>query len=303
MRLLVVMRSGILLIDKPAGITSAGVVGRVKWLLKADKVGHAGTLDPDATGLLIILVNGATKVASYAADGVKRYSGVIRLGVTTSTDDLAGEILSESGAISDFDIVAAAAQSFVGTIEQVPPRVSAVKIGGRRAHDRARSGEEFEIKPRSVQIHTFELAPISRDRLSYRVECSPGTYVRSLARDLGSALGCGGAVESIRREASGGFRVNDAIPLEEVSWGGLREWLPLLPNVSCVALPSAQCEALLNGRQDALKSVGRRDDFIAFPANQIVAYRAVDGAEPLGLLKKTSDGEVVIQVNVERTLS
>lgn len=297
------MRSGILLIDKPAGITSAGVVGRVKWLLKAEKVGHAGTLDPDATGLLIILVNGATKVASYAADGVKRYSGVIRLGVTTSTDDLAGETISESELIPEFTEVAAAARAFLGAIEQTPPRVSAVKIGGRRAHDRARRGEEFEIKPRSVQIDTFELAPISRDQIRYHVECSPGTYVRSLARDLGSALGCGGAVESIRREASGGFKVDDAINLEEVSWDGLREWLPLLPNVSCVALPSAQCEALLNGRQDALKILGRRDDFIALSSGQIVAYRAEDGAEPLGLLKKMSDGEVVIQVNVERSLS
>jgi tRNA pseudouridine55 synthase len=216
---------------------------------------------------------------------------------------MAGDVISECKDIPDFSAVAAAAASFVGRIEQVPPRVSAVKIGGKRAHHRARCGEDFEIKPRVVEVHRLEVAPLSQDRISYLVECSPGTYVRSLARDIGASLGCGGAVESIRRVSSGGFRVDDAISLEQVSWDRLQEWLLLLPEVACVALPVTECEALLNGRQDALKALSSRPEFSRLLVDQLIAYRTVDGTEPLGLLRKVGSGDMVIQVNVERSIA
>ena len=296
------MRSGILLIDKPTGITSAGVVARVKRALRADKVGHAGTLDPDATGLLIILVNGATKVASYAADGTKRYSGVIQFGLTTSTDDIAGEILTRSELLPDFSEVVRLSKSFLGTIEQIPPRVSAVKINGRRAHDRARKGEEFEIKARSVEVFRFDLAPLSLNRISYVIECSPGTYVRSLGRDLGAALGCGGTVESIRREASGGFSVDDAISFEDASYDTLKDWTSLLPRVSAVRLPRGECEALLNGRQESLRALTSHPQLGGLQSEALISYGCDGGSEYLGLLKKNGAGEIVIQVNVERSV-
>lgn len=296
------MRSGIFLIDKPAGVTSAGVVGRVKRILKAEKVGHAGTLDPDATGLLIILVNGATKVASFAADGMKRYSGVMQLGVTTSTDDLAGEVLSVNAAVPSFSIIQEQSKQFVGSISQVPPRVSAIKVGGKRAHKLVRQGEDFELKARSVDVYRFDISPLDGGKVSYVIECSPGTYVRSLARDLGDVCGCGGAVESIRREVSGGFSLEGSISLEDISWERLRDWTLLLPGLPVVRLCDTRCLDLLNGRQGALKEVSSLAPVAALPIDSLLAYGREGSAESLGLLRKTSSGEVVIQVNLERGL-
>jgi tRNA pseudouridine55 synthase len=297
------MRSGIFLIDKPAGVTSAGVVGRVKRTLKAEKVGHAGTLDPDATGLLMVLVNGATKVASFAADGMKRYSGVMQLGVTTSTDDLAGEVLSVNAAVPEFSTILNQSKNFVGTISQVPPRVSAIKVGGKRAHKLVRQGEQFELKARSVEVYRFDISPLDGGKVSYLVECSPGTYVRSLARDLGEACGCGGAVESIRREASGGFSLEGSISLEDISWDRLQNWTQLLPGLPIVRLSDSRCFDLLNGRQGALREVSLIEEVAKLPVDSLLAYGCEGRVESLGLLRKTSSGDVVIQVNLERALS
>ena len=249
------MHSGIILIDKPAGITSAGVVGRVKRVLGAERVGHAGTLDPDATGLLVILVNGATRVASYAAEGTKRYSGVMRLGVTTSTDDMAGEVLSESSEIPAFEKVVEASRQFTGPIQQIPPKVSAIKVQGKRAHKLSREGQEFELMAREVTVSRFDIAKVSPSSFSYVVECSPGTYVRSLARDIGEVLGCGGAVESIRREKSGPLSVDGGISLEQISWGHLQDWSLLIPHIPRVEIPEEMAAAILNGHQLTLKRV------------------------------------------------
>ena len=294
------MHSGIILIDKPAGITSAGVVGRVKRLLEAERVGHAGTLDPDATGLLVVLVNGATRVASYAADGTKRYSGVMRLGLTTSTDDMAGEVLTESSEVPLFEKVVEASRKFVGPIQQVPPKVSAIKVQGKRAHKMSREGEEFELAAREVSVFRFDISKVSDTSFSYVVECSPGTYVRSLARDIGEILGCGGAVESIRREKSGALSVEGAIPLEQISWGYLQDWSLLIPHIPRLEIPEEMAAAILNGHQLTLKRVAALPEVAALPRYSLFAYASKGEPETLGLLKVLASGELQVVINLGR---
>jgi tRNA pseudouridine55 synthase len=294
------MRSGILLIDKPAGITSAGVVGRVKRVLGAERVGHAGTLDPDATGLLVILVNGATRVASYAADGAKRYSGLIRLGITTTTDDISGDVLSECEDIPPFERVEAASKAFVGSIQQVPPRVSAIKVGGKRAHKMTRDGEAFELAPRTVTVSVFNVRKVSVNTFAYEIECSPGTYVRSLARDLGSALGCGATVESIRRERSGPLSVDNALQIDQVSWERLEDWSLLIPEVPRVELPEELAAAILTGHQQSLRVVRDNPAVSVLSPDSLVAYRSIRGRETLGLLRILPSSEVRVEINIGR---
>ena len=294
------MHSGILLIDKPAGITSAGVVGRVKRVLGAERVGHAGTLDPDATGLLVVLVNGATRVASYAADGAKRYSGAMRLGVTTSTDDLAGEVLETCDTIPSFEKVVEVSKRFMGAIKQVPPRVSSVKIQGQRAHKLTREGQTFELEAREVTVSRFDIVRISESSFGYVVECSPGTYVRSLARDIGEVLGCGGAVESIRRERSGPLSVEGAISLEQVSWGHLQDWSLLIPHIPRIEICEEMAAAILTGHQLTLKRVAELAEVAALPRYSVFAYASKGERETLGLLKISPSGELSVALNVGR---
>jgi len=294
------MHSGILFIDKPAGITSAGVVARVKRILGAERVGHAGTLDPDATGLLIVLVNGATRVASYAADGAKRYSGSMRLGVTTSTDDMAGEVLSESSAIPPFEQVVEACARFVGPIQQVPPKVSAIKVGGKRAHKLSREGHEFELLAREVVVSRFDTEKISETSFRYVVECSPGTYVRSLARDVGDSLGCGGAVESIRRERSGPFSVEGALTLEEIGWERLRDWSLLIPHIPRIEISEESAAAIRNGHQITLKRVAELPEVASLPRPSLFCYASKGDPETLGLLNVLPTGELQVALNLGR---
>lgn len=294
------MHSGIILIDKPAGMSSAGVVARVKRTLGAERVGHAGTLDPDATGLLVVLVNGATRVASYAADGIKRYTGRIRLGITTTTDDLGGDIIEQSADIPVFEAVREASTKLAGTYQQLPPKVSAKKVGGKRAYDMTRRGVEFELTTREVTVSLFGLTAVSVESIEYEIECSPGTYVRAIARDLGSALGCGAAVESIRRERSGPLSLDGAIQLEQVEWGQLKDWAALIPHIPRVTMPEDLSSAILNGHQKSLAKVRELPQFRALPRDCLVAYASEGDQETLGLLKISTNGEVTVELNVGR---
>jgi tRNA pseudouridine55 synthase len=294
------MRNGVVLIDKVANMSSAAVVARVKRHLKADKVGHAGTLDPDATGLLICLVNGATRVASYALDGMKVYSGTMRLGVRTSTDDMTGDVIEESTILPSFEAASRAARYFVGTIEQVPPKVSAIKVGGRRAYQLERAGHDVQLKGRQVVVEQFDVTEISDRTIGYRIVCSPGTYVRALARDLGEKLGCGAAAETIRREGSGHFSVSDAVALEDLSWDRVQDWSILVPHVPRIVVSSQLAIDLLQGRMAALSSVGP----LVAPLSEgveIVAY-AAEGreGETLGLLRLDGARNVGFELNVAR---
>ncbi|MBM3221289.1 MAG: tRNA pseudouridine(55) synthase TruB [Candidatus Rokubacteria bacterium] len=211
--------SGIVVVDKPAGVTSFDVVGLVRRRLGVRRVGHAGTLDPDATGVLPILLGEATKLMAYLADHEKVYRAVVRLGVRTDTQDLTGRVLSEVPVPAlDRTTVAAAARRFVGRIGQTPPMYSAVHHDGRRLYELAREGVEVERAPREVVVHAIDVEDVSGARVTLRVVCGKGTYVRTLAADIGDALGVGGAVEQLRRLRVGPFGDDDA-----VTWERLRD--------------------------------------------------------------------------------
>ncbi|MEV4735457.1 MULTISPECIES: tRNA pseudouridine(55) synthase TruB [unclassified Microbacterium] len=216
---------GILLVDKPAGLTSHDVVARVRRAFGTRKVGHAGTLDPLATGLLVIGIEGATRLLTYIVGADKTYETTIRLGITTSTDDAEGEIRARAeagviGAVTDAGIDAGV-RALTGRISQVPSSVSAIKVDGRRAYDRVRAGEEVVLAARDVTVSRFDV----RDRravdgaidLDAVVDCSSGTYIRSLARDLGAGLGVGGHLTALRRTKVGSFDVADAVTLDDLA--------------------------------------------------------------------------------------
>jgi len=209
---------GFLVLDKPAGLTSHGCVSRVRRAYGLKRVGHGGTLDPAVTGVLPIAVGAATRLLPYL-DGAKAYRGVVQLGLTTSTDDLAGEALERRAvpALTSAELERALAP-FRGAIQQRPPQVSAVHVDGVRAYARARRGEALELAERPVTIEHLELLAWdpATGQLELAVACSAGTYIRSLARDLGAALGCGGCLASLRRTAALGFGLEQAVPLERL---------------------------------------------------------------------------------------
>jgi len=228
--------NGILVIDKPAGMTSHDVVARVRKIFQTKKVGHAGTLDPDATGLLILGLGNATRLLSFAQDGPKRYVATASFGATTTTQDASGDVVETKPVEIDRNGVETAAQAFVGDIEQIPPMVSAVKVGGERLYKKARRGEEIERKPRPVAIHSLSVTSFSEDppEAVFDVTCSPGTYIRTLVHDIGARLGCGAHLKILRRIEASGFCEDDARSLDEVSVTDLRppiEILRALPKV------------------------------------------------------------------------
>ncbi len=247
---------GWLVVDKPAGITSTSVVNKVRWALDAKKAGHAGTLDPEATGVLAVALGEATKTVPWITDALKAYTFTVRLGQKTNTDDAEGEITDESAnRPTDEDIKAQLGQ-FVGDIMQIPPAFSAVKIDGERAYKRARDGEDFEIAARPLWVE--ELLLIDRpddDHVTLEMTCGKGGYVRSIARDLGDALGCFGHVRNLRRTWSGPFEAKDGVTIEQLDQNAKTDALdplilPLeaglddLPRVHC---PDASVTKLRNG--------------------------------------------------------
>ena len=217
-------RSGILLIDKPAGITSHDVVARTRKRAGTRKVGHAGTLDPMATGLLILGINNSTRLLTYLVGLDKEYFATIRLGSATDTDDADGDQTETAeperiAAVTEGDVSAALA-SFIGAISQVPSSVSAIRVDGKRAYTLVREGETVELAPRDVTVSELEVLDSRREvgyyDLDVRVRCSSGTYIRAIARDLGTALGVGGHLTALRRSMIGAFSVADAAELESL---------------------------------------------------------------------------------------
>jgi tRNA pseudouridine55 synthase len=208
---------GWLVLDKPAGVTSTAAVAILKRLTRAKKVGHAGTLDPLASGVLPIAFGEATKTVSYVMDGEKVYRFKVRWGIETDTDDSEGKSAAESATRPPREAVEAALPAFTGTIEQTPPRFSAIKVEGERAYDLARAGEEVSLAARPVEIHSLRLVETpDADHAVFEAECGKGTYVRAIARDLGRALGCLGHVCELRRTRVGSFGEDAAITLDEV---------------------------------------------------------------------------------------
>ncbi len=209
--------SGWLVVDKPAGLTSSAVVNKVRWAFDAKKAGHAGTLDPDATGILAIALGEATKTVPYITDDLKSYRFTVRLGQATNTDDAEGEVISQSDNRPDDQQIDAALLQFIGDIEQVPPQFSAVKVDGQRAYKLARAGEDLELVSRPLFVES--LTRIDRpdpDHVTLEMVCGKGGYVRSIARDLGEALGCFGHVRELRRLWSGPFDLSDAVSLDQI---------------------------------------------------------------------------------------
>jgi tRNA pseudouridine55 synthase len=204
--------TGVLLIDKPAGITSHDAVDRIRRALHTRKVGHGGTLDPLATGLLLIGVGRATRLLRFLIDLPKVYEGTGLLGVETATLDADGEVVRRSPVDVTEEKLRAAMARFLGTIEQVPPAYSAVKVAGRKSYEAARLGRPLEARPRQVRVNAFDLLSLQSPRFYFRVQCSAGTYVRSLVADVGRDLGCGAHLVALRRTAIGPYRVEDARP-------------------------------------------------------------------------------------------
>jgi tRNA pseudouridine55 synthase len=209
--------SGWIILDKPLGMGSTECVSKLKWLYQAAKCGHAGTLDPLASGMLPIALGEATKTVPYVMDGEKTYVFTVDFGAETNTDDLEGEVVRTSDLRPTQEAVEAALPSYIGEILQTPPAFSAVKINGERAYNLARDGEAVEIEPRRVVVHKLAMLEFSTERASFECECGKGTYVRALARDLGRKLGCLGHITQLRRTAVGPFDAADLVPLSELT--------------------------------------------------------------------------------------
>jgi tRNA pseudouridine55 synthase len=209
--------SGWIILDKPVGVTSTHAVSRVRRLFDAQKAGHAGTLDPLASGVLPLALGEATKTVPYVMDGEKRYLFTVRWGIETSTDDTEGEPVATSDVRPDEDAILAVLPQFVGTIEQVPPAFSAKKIDGERAYDLARDGEVVELEPSTITVHDLAyLGSPDADRALFEAHCGKGTYVRAIARDLGRALGTCGHVTSLRRTQVGPFDEHGTVTLDQL---------------------------------------------------------------------------------------
>ena len=211
--------NGWIVLDKPVGVTSTQAVSRLKRLFHANKCGHAGTLDPLASGMLPIAFGEATKTVSFVMDGTKVYRFTVRWGAQTSTDDTEGEVIAASDHRPSRAEIEAILPEFIGEILQVPPKFSAIKIGGERAYDLARDGEEVELEARPVEIDALTIVSHDGATTTFEAECGKGTYVRAIARDLGLALGCLGHVAHLRRTRVGPFAVADAATVEALRDG------------------------------------------------------------------------------------
>ena len=230
------MLHGFLNIDKPMGITSHDVVARIRRVAGQRRVGHGGTLDPLATGVLPIALGAATRLVDYLVEDRKAYRADVLLGITTTTDDAEGEIVAEQPVPAlDHAALQAALAPFIGMIRQVPPIYSAIQVGGQRMYDVARRGETVELAPRPVEIDQIDVVATQPPHVTLDVVCGKGTYIRALARDLGAALGCGAHLAALRRTAVGPLRIDAAVPLDDLTHDPTQLHAHLLPPAAAVA--------------------------------------------------------------------
>jgi tRNA pseudouridine55 synthase len=289
--------SGLVVVDKPGGMTSHDVVARVRRLVGTRKVGHAGTLDPMATGVLLLGVGKGTRLLGHLALADKRYAATVRLGVATTTDDAEGEVVSRKDVSRiDAEDVRAAAVAFVGAIDQVPSSVSAIKVDGRRAYALAREGRPVELAARPVTVHRLDVLEVRAGPadgvpvldVDVEVHCSTGTYVRALARDLGVALGVGGHLTRLRRTAVGPVEVDEAADLEAAQVAGRLHVVPLgeaAPRFfPCLALDAAQARDVSFGRALGVElpaEAGEGPVALTGPGGDLLAlYRAAQDGAP-----------------------
>ena len=244
--------NGWVVLDKPVGVTSTQAVARVKHAFNAAKAGHAGTLDPLASGLLPIALGEATKTVPFVQDGEKAYRFTVRWGEETSTDDAEGPVSARSAARPTLARIEAILPRFTGTILQRPPAFSAIKVDGERAYDRARDGEVFELAERAITVHDLRLLASEPDAATFEADCGKGTYVRALARDMGRMLGCLGHVTALRRTRVGPFREAASIPLarflEGNPYAALQPVAAGLAEVPCIVVDRAAAARLRQGQ-------------------------------------------------------
>lgn len=208
--------NGIILVDKPQDWTSHDVVAKLRGILHERRIGHSGTLDPLATGLLVVFVGRATRAVEFAEADSKEYIAGLRLGIATDTQDISGSIISRCDAIPARETVICAVNGFVGEIDQIPPMYSAIKVGGKKLYELARRGESVERKSRRISINSIDVVGEDGDDLLLKVSCSKGTYIRTLCHDIGEKLGCGACMSSLRRTAAGVFLIENAHSIEEI---------------------------------------------------------------------------------------
>ena len=260
------MKNGIIILHKGEGLTSQTAVNRIKRLLGAQKAGHTGTLDPLATGVLPILVGNAVKAGEYMLSSDKHYIATLRLGLTSDTEDITGVVEKTDAPIPEKEAVFAVLSDFRGEILQIPPMVSALKVGGKKLCDLAREGIVIEREARPITVHRLEAERLSEDSYRLDVVCSKGTYIRTLCADIGKALGCGGVMETLCRAEAAGFTLEDAHTLEEIEAMApeAREDLVLpvetvFKKYEAVVLPPFFARLAGNGQPIYLKKIGRTD--------------------------------------------
>jgi tRNA pseudouridine55 synthase len=267
---------GFILVDKPPGPTSHDVVANVRRALGIKRVGHAGTLDPPASGLLVVAVGPATRLVRFVQQQEKTYECRGVLGVTTSTLDAAGEVVERREVAIDPAAVSEAAAAFAGEIEQVPPAVSALKVGGERAYKRAARGETVELEPRRVVIHDIEVTSVDLPSFQMRVRCSTGTYIRSLVADIGDRLGAGAHVQSLRRTAIGSLSVADAIELDAITPEAVRGVADVLADLPHVEVDADDAVRARNGVK-LPADIDDGDVLLIGPSGAIGVFNAKDG--------------------------
>lgn len=277
---------GWIALDKPLGMTSTHAVAVVRRLLNAKKAGHAGTLDPLASGLLPLAFGEATKTVPYVVDGEKAYRFTVTFGVETDTDDAEGRIVSQSEARPSEQQILAALPKFTGAITQVPPRYSAIKIDGERAYDLARGGEAVELQPRIVEIHTLILLSFDGQSAVLEAECGKGTYVRAIARDLGRALGCFGYVTALRRTRVGPFTEADAVTLPSLE--------------ADVFAPAAALKSVDTGLRELVEVPVGGDAPMRLRRGQSIILRGRDAPAEGEIVYATNAGQVIAIGTVER---
>jgi tRNA pseudouridine55 synthase len=273
---------GLLLINKPKGLTSFGVVAKIKWLLHQKRVGHTGTLDPMATGVLPVLIGRSTVLCSHLLDADKEYIAGVKLGITTDTLDITGNVLSENTVSVTKEKLLEVLNTFMGKQLQIPPMYSALKKDGVRLYDLARQGAEVEREPREIEIFELELLNFSGDEFKIRVLCSKGTYIRSLADDIGKALGTGAALTSLQRTKTAGFNIGECVDLDSLTPENISDFLKsdelAVLNYPVVSVSQKQAERFTNGGELALE----RLHFLADLLNGDL-YRVKCGEKFLGL--------------------
>ena len=242
------MTEGLLVIDKPPGMTSHDVVDRVRAIFDTTKVGHAGTLDPDATGVLLVGIGRATRFLSYAQSAPKRYRAVAAFGATTTTQDASGDVVEEKPVTFDRSQLETVVADFEGDIEQVPPMVSAVRVAGQRLHKMARMGKEVERKPRAQTIYELRVLDFDGEAATLDVRCSAGTSVRTLINDIGETLGSGAHMQSLVRTEAGGFTLEDAVALDAVERAHVRPLVDTVKGLFRFEVDPDAAKLVRNGR-------------------------------------------------------